>query len=34
MIKGLYHVSMKCATEEEFSRVLEFFHPLEEGCPE
>lgn len=25
MIKGLHHVSMKCATEEDFSRVLEFY---------
>lgn len=28
MIKGLHHVSMKCATEEEFSRVLEFYRDI------
>ena len=29
MIRGLHHVSMKCATEEQLRRVLEFFCPLE-----
>ena len=28
MIKGLHHVSMKCATEEEFRRVLEFYRDI------
>ena len=28
MIKGLHHVSMKCATEEEFCRVLEFYRDI------
>ena len=28
MIKGLHHVSMKCATEEEFRRVLTFYREI------
>lgn len=28
MIKGLHHVSMKCASEEDFSRVLEFYRDI------
>lgn len=28
MIKGLHHVSMKCATEEELSRVLTFYRDV------
>ena len=28
MIKGLHHVSMKCATEEEFRRVLTFYRDI------
>ena len=28
MIKGIHHVSMKCATEEEYSKVKEFYITL------